>query len=138
MRTRSGSLYSNNGGEVAVGQKRKRTSAAAFGQPDVAGDCAGHGRRKRLAGGPDYLDFLPDDLVLSILSKLAASASAPSDLLSVHLTYVVRAPSLVHQSIRFPTRRRKASPSCSFGLQAFPPHPSRVSSGFEMRGRSGD
>ncbi|OEL36796.1 F-box protein [Dichanthelium oligosanthes] len=81
MRTRSGSLYSNNGGEVtAVGQKRKR-SAASLGQSAVAGE-----RRKRLAGGPDYLDVLPDDLVLSILSKLAASASAPSDLLSVHLT----------------------------------------------------
>ncbi|TKW18539.1 hypothetical protein SEVIR_5G437600v4 [Setaria viridis] len=85
MRTRSGSLYSNNGGEVAVGQKRKR-SAPMLGQSAVAGECAGQGRRKRLAGGPDYLDELPDDLVLSILSKLAASASAPSDLLSVHLT----------------------------------------------------
>ncbi|KAJ1286863.1 hypothetical protein BS78_03G384700 [Paspalum vaginatum] len=78
MRTRSGSLYSK-AGEVDVGQKRKRSAAA--------GECAGGGRRrKRLAGGPDYLDALPDDLVLSILSKLAASASAPSDLLSVHLT----------------------------------------------------
>jgi len=85
MRTRSGSLYSNNGGEAAVGQKRKRT-AAPMGPSAVAGECAGGARRKRLAGGPDYLDVLPDDLVLSILSKLAASASAPSDLLSVHLT----------------------------------------------------
>ncbi|PAN26798.1 hypothetical protein PAHAL_5G039200 [Panicum hallii] len=85
MRTRSGSLYSNNGGEVSVGQKRKRT-ASPMGHSAVAGECAGGGRRKRLAGGPDYLDVLPDDLVLSILSKLAASASAPSDLLSVHLT----------------------------------------------------
>ncbi|KAG2602985.1 F-box protein At1g67340-like [Panicum virgatum] len=57
-----------------------------MGQSAVAGECAGGGQRKRLAGGPDYLDVLPDDLVLSILSKLAASASAPSDLLSVHLT----------------------------------------------------
>ncbi|XP_062229972.1 F-box protein At1g67340-like [Phragmites australis] len=84
MRTRRGSLYSS-GGEVAAvaGQKRKRQS---LGQSAVAGECSGGGRRKRLAGGPDYLDELPDDLVLSILSKLAASASAPSDLLSVHLT----------------------------------------------------
>ena len=83
MRTRSGSRYSN-GGEVAalVGQKRKRSASA------VAGECACDGRRKRLAGGPDYLDALPDDLVLSILTKLAAASSAPSDLLSVHLTYV--------------------------------------------------
>ncbi|XP_066310577.1 F-box protein At1g67340-like [Miscanthus floridulus] len=81
MRTRSGSRYSN-GGEVAalVGQKRKKSASA------VAGECACDGRRKRLAGGPDYLDALPDDLVLSILTKLAAASSAPSDLLSVHLT----------------------------------------------------
>ncbi|KAE8813931.1 F-box protein [Hordeum vulgare] len=35
---------------------------------------------------PDYLDGIPDDLVLSIFSKLAASATSPSDLLSVYLT----------------------------------------------------
>nr|CAB3479283.1 unnamed protein product [Digitaria exilis] len=88
MRTRSGSLYCNNGVEiVVVGQKRKRATSPALWQSAVAaGECAAGGRRKRLAGGPDYLDVLPDDLVLSILSKLAASASAPSDLLSVHLT----------------------------------------------------
>ena len=116
MRTRSGSLYSNNGGEAAVGQKRKRT-ASPMGQSAVAGECAGGARRKRLAGGPDYLDVLPDDLVLSILSKLAASASAPSDLLSVHLTYVSLAP---HQSASLAHEAR--NPSCFFGLQA-PPSP---------------
>ena len=42
---------------------------------------------KRLDGDPDYLDGIPNDLVLSILSKLAASASSPADFLSVHLTY---------------------------------------------------
>ncbi|NP_001347143.1 F-box protein [Zea mays] len=81
MRTRSGSRYSNGGEVVAlVGQKRKRSPSA------VAGECDCGGRRKRPAGEPDYLDALPDDLVLSILSKLAAASSAPSDLLSVHLT----------------------------------------------------
>ncbi|CAL4972414.1 unnamed protein product [Urochloa decumbens] len=85
MRTRSGSLYCNGGEVAVVGQKRKR-SASPVGQSAVAGECLSGGRRKRLAGGPDYLDVLTDDLVLSILSKLAASASAPSDLLSVHLT----------------------------------------------------
>ncbi|EAY77017.1 hypothetical protein OsI_04973 [Oryza sativa Indica Group] len=90
MRTRSGSLYRSGGGggETAmVGQKRKRSSLPP--QYATAGDCCGGGggRRKRLAGGgPDYLDELPDDLVLAVLSKLAASASSPSDLLSVHLT----------------------------------------------------
>uniref|UniRef100_A0A0E0JSX7 MYND-type domain-containing protein n=1 Tax=Oryza punctata TaxID=4537 RepID=A0A0E0JSX7_ORYPU len=84
MRTRSGSLYRSGGGETAmVGQKRKRSSLPQYA---TAGDCCGGGRRKRLAGGPDYLDELPDDLVLAVLSKLAASASSPSDLLSVHLT----------------------------------------------------
>ncbi|TVU36004.1 hypothetical protein EJB05_17914 [Eragrostis curvula] len=83
MKTRSGSLYSECAAAAAVvGQKRKRAAWSA-----VAGECCGAGgRRKRLAGGPDYLDELPDDLVLSILSKVAASATAPSDLLSVHLT----------------------------------------------------
>jgi len=81
MRTRSGSRYSNGGEVVAlVGQKRKRSPSA------VAGECDCGGRRKRPAGEPDYLDALPDDLILSILSKLAAASSAPSDLLSVHLT----------------------------------------------------
>lgn len=90
MRTRSGSLYSPCGGREpappAVGQKRKRSPA----QSAAAADGESHGRRKRQAPGLDYLDELPDDLVLSILSKLAASASSPSDLLSVHLTYAPR------------------------------------------------
>ncbi|KAF7025448.1 hypothetical protein CFC21_037620 [Triticum aestivum] len=82
MGTRSGSLYTCGGtGEPAApvaGQKRKRSPAAA-------GEASGV-RRKRQATGPDYLDGIPDDLVLSIFSKLAASANSPSDLLSVHLT----------------------------------------------------
>lgn len=86
MRTRSGSLYSKGSEAAAVGHKRKRSAWSSSGQSAVAGECAGGGRRKRLAGGPDYMDALPDDLVLFILSKLAATASAPSDLLSVHLT----------------------------------------------------
>ncbi|GJM92038.1 hypothetical protein PR202_ga08465 [Eleusine coracana subsp. coracana] len=88
MRTRSGSLYSGESATTVVGQKRKRASPSAWsGQSAVAGECAGGGgRRKRLVRGPDYLDELPDDLVLSILAKVAASATAPSDLLSVHLT----------------------------------------------------
>ncbi|KAI5002821.1 hypothetical protein ZWY2020_027471 [Hordeum vulgare] len=76
MRTRSGSLYPCDPAAPVAGQKRKRSPSAA----------ADDGCRKRLAGGPDYLDGIPDDLVLSIFSKLAASASSPSDLLSVHLT----------------------------------------------------
>ncbi|GJN16902.1 hypothetical protein PR202_gb03928 [Eleusine coracana subsp. coracana] len=92
MRTRSGSLYSSSAAAgysatAVMGKKRTRASPSAWsGQSAVAGECSGGRRRKRLAGGPDYLDELPDDLVLSILAKVAASATAPSDLLSVHLT----------------------------------------------------
>ncbi|KAL6839958.1 hypothetical protein ACP4OV_029768 [Aristida adscensionis] len=89
MRTRSGSLYSGGCGceapAATVGHKRKR-SALGTSPAAAASDCCGGGRRKRLAPGPDYLDRLPDDLVLSVLAKLAASASAPSDLFSVLLT----------------------------------------------------
>jgi hypothetical protein len=110
MRTRSGSRYSNGGEVVAlVGQKRKRSPSA------VAGECDCGGRRKRPAGEPDYLDALPDDLVLSILSKLAAASSAPSDLLSVHLTYVclpARASfAFCHQLLVFPRTASAPSPS---------------------------
>ncbi|XP_051227841.1 F-box protein At1g67340 [Lolium perenne] len=82
MRTRSGSLYLGGGREHApvTGQKRKRSPAAG-----AAGECCA-GRVKRQAGGPDFLDGIPDDLVLTILSKVAATASSPADLLSVHLT----------------------------------------------------
>jgi hypothetical protein len=120
MRTRSGSLYRSGGGggETAmVGQKRKRSSLPP--QYATAGDCCGGGgRRKRLAGGgPDYLDELPDDLVLAVLSKLAASASSPSDLLSVHLTYARR----LLVSIDFAFARK--TPSSSFELQTSPSAP---------------
>jgi hypothetical protein len=83
MRTRSGSLYLGGGREHApvTGQKRKRSPAAG-----AAGECCA-ARVKRQAGGPDFLDGIPDDLVLTILSKVAATASSPADLLSVHLTY---------------------------------------------------
>lgn len=36
---------------------------------------------------PDFFDGLPDDLVVSILCKLSASATSPSDLISVLVTY---------------------------------------------------
>lgn len=111
MRTRSGSLYSTGESAAAVvGHKRKRSASPSWsGQSAVAGECSGGGRRKRLAGGPDYLDELPDDLVLSILARVAASASAPSDLLSVHLTYVAASIHSFNQSAAYS--------SCANGLQ---------------------
>jgi hypothetical protein len=91
MRTRSGSLYLGGGREHApvAGQKRKRSPAAA-----TAGECCVL-RVKRQAGGPDFLDGIPDDLVLTILSKVADTASSPADLLSVHLTYAAAPPPFI-------------------------------------------
>lgn len=47
---------------------------------------------KRRRGGVDLFDALPDELVLSILSKLSASARCPSDFINVLLTYVALFP----------------------------------------------
>lgn len=97
-----------------MGQKRKRAASA------VAGECACCERRKRPADGPDYLDALPDDLVLSILTKVAADSSAPADLLSVHLTYVCPG-----------TTRFFINSSCSIGWRTLPLPPRRVGGEFE-------
>ncbi|KAG6480129.1 F-box protein At1g67340-like [Zingiber officinale] len=46
-------------------------------------------KRRRLATSPaeaDYFDGLPDDLLVSVLSKLSSSAQRPSDLISALLT----------------------------------------------------
>ncbi|KAH6768977.1 HCP-like superfamily protein with MYND-type zinc finger [Perilla frutescens var. frutescens] len=54
---------------------------------ELAGDC-----RKRLrtspeiAGGCDFFDALPDDLVLSVLGKLSSTAACPADFISVLMT----------------------------------------------------
>ncbi|THU48386.1 hypothetical protein C4D60_Mb09t25680 [Musa balbisiana] len=42
--------------------------------------------RRAAAEWPDLFDTLPDDLVVSILSKLSTSAASPSDLASVRIT----------------------------------------------------
>ncbi|KAJ6832059.1 uncharacterized protein M6B38_345350 [Iris pallida] len=49
---------------------------------------AGDTLRKRKISSPelDFFDGLPDDLVLSVLSKLSSSADSPSDLISISLT----------------------------------------------------
>lgn len=41
------------------------------------------------AGKNDLFDSLPDDLVISILSKLSSSAGCPSDFTNVLITYVI-------------------------------------------------
>lgn len=38
---------------------------------------------------PDLFDGLPDDLIISILSKISGSAASPSNFVSVKMTYVV-------------------------------------------------
>jgi hypothetical protein len=43
--------------------------------------------RSTLAEKPDLFDDLPDDLVVFILCKLSASASRPSDLVGILVTY---------------------------------------------------
>ncbi|KAI6686693.1 hypothetical protein NL676_032606 [Syzygium grande] len=82
MRTRRGAWYSPPDACSEEGAAAKRPR-------DVAGDQAGCCRRRqRLSsgGGCDAFDALPDDLLICILSKLSASASSPSDLISASLT----------------------------------------------------
>ncbi|OWM89764.1 F-box protein At1g67340-like [Punica granatum] len=81
MRTRKGLCYPMVGaiGAGCSGLKRKR--AAADSAPAIAGS-----RRRLPVDNPDMFDSLPDDLVLTILSKLCATASCPSDFTSVLLT----------------------------------------------------
>nr|GMD98042.1 F-box protein At1g67340 [Ipomoea batatas] len=71
MRTRSGFCYTNP-------EKRSKEN------------CAAGERRKRSklnnVGKSDLFDSLPDDIVLSILSKLSSGAECPADFISVLLT----------------------------------------------------
>nr|GMD41281.1 F-box protein At1g67340-like [Ipomoea batatas] len=71
MRTRSGFCYTNR-------EKRSKEN------------CAAGERRKRSklnnVGKSDLFDSLPDDIVLSILSKLSSGAECPADFISVLLT----------------------------------------------------
>ncbi|KAG6396426.1 hypothetical protein SASPL_142576 [Salvia splendens] len=84
MRTRRGLCYprvmnrcvENSSGGVA---KRRKV--------ELAGDC-----RKifetspEVAGGCDFFDALPDDLVLSVLGKLSSTAACPADFVNVLTT----------------------------------------------------
>ncbi|KAH7670298.1 HIT/MYND zinc finger-like protein [Dioscorea alata] len=89
MRTRSGSFYpkpeSDKGNtSTTTGNKRRRRDIG-FGSA-----CGQDPPRKRSKPGgdhgPDLFEWLHDDLVLYILSKLAAVATAPEDLINVLLT----------------------------------------------------
>jgi hypothetical protein len=86
MKTRRGACYSYHAaaadGPEAHRRKRRRT-AAAEGSPAAPGAPAGCG-----GGLGDIFDELPDDLVVSILRDVAASAGSPADLAGAMLTYV--------------------------------------------------
>ncbi|RLM64423.1 F-box protein [Panicum miliaceum] len=84
MKTRRGACYSCHAaaadGPEAHRRKRRRT-AAAEGSPAAPGAPAGCG-----GGLGDMFDELPDDLVVSILRDVAASAGSPADLAGAMLT----------------------------------------------------
>lgn len=74
---------------TSVVKRRRRDSA-----PGGEGVAMFRRKRRRSSprgpgggGGRDFFDDLPDDLVLSVLSRVGASASAPPDLINVLLTY---------------------------------------------------
>lgn len=77
--------------------KRRRDSRTAADAVSVAAAAAAVQSRKRTkfppevvpAGGCDYFEALPDDLVLSILCKLSATASSAADFTNVLITYVL-------------------------------------------------
>jgi hypothetical protein len=84
MKTRRGACYSCHAapGEGPEVQRRKRRRTAAEASP-AAAEAPG----VRL-GGRDMFEDLPDDLVVSILRDVAASAGSPADLAGAMLTYV--------------------------------------------------
>lgn len=85
MKTRRGACYSCHAAAPAPGEgpeavhRRKRRRTAAEGSPAAAGAPG-----VRLAG--DMFEELPDDLVVSILRDVAASAGSPADLAGAMLT----------------------------------------------------
>ncbi|XP_062186176.1 F-box protein At1g67340-like [Phragmites australis] len=80
MRTRRGACYSCHAGEGPDVHRRKKRRTAAEGSLAVSGAPAGCG------GLGDMFEELPDDLVVSILADVAASAGSPADLAGAMLT----------------------------------------------------
>nr|GMD77533.1 F-box protein At1g67340-like [Ipomoea batatas] len=90
-------------GENRVIKRRKGSSAAAAdggsggGEPRTAS-------RKRSKVSPerrDLFDSLPDDIVLSILSKLSSSAECPADFINVLITYALLLLPRLFSALRF-------------------------------------
>lgn len=87
MRTRRGLCYPRVFGAVDSTCSEKKRVAGDYTQQGGEQAVPSRGRRRRiLAEGPNLFDKLPDDLVLCVLSKLSATASCPSDFISVLLT----------------------------------------------------
>lgn len=84
MRTRRGGCYPKLSADVCVVKRLVRGR-------DVSGDSIACRKRQRfsrevLPERSDLFDSLPDDLVISILSKLSSSAGSPSDFVNVLMT----------------------------------------------------
>lgn len=80
----SGNNFANTRAAPVMKEKRRRDRVGI-----VREQTSGRKKTKLVvnAGDCDFLDVLPDDLVLSILSKLSSSATCPSDFTNVLLTY---------------------------------------------------
>ncbi|XP_012438326.1 F-box protein At1g67340 [Gossypium raimondii] len=82
MRTRRGLCYPRPA-DVCVDKLLVKTQ-------DFARDFMGCRKRQRfspeIAGNPDFFDLLPDDIVISIFSKLSSTARSPSDFINVLIT----------------------------------------------------
>ncbi|KAG1330932.1 F-box protein [Cocos nucifera] len=92
MQTRSGSRYTKPQSEVEGWEGRKESERKRR-RGQVTEDFSGKQRRcssPAVEGGgsqkPDFLDGLPDDIVVCILCKLSSSAACPSHLINILLT----------------------------------------------------
>ncbi|KAH7683171.1 HIT/MYND zinc finger-like protein [Dioscorea alata] len=86
MRTRSGGAYPKPGSDndaTGNNESLKRRNPFGFGSSRAQDPPR---KRSRPDHRTEFFEWLHDDLVLSILSKLAVSASSPSDLVNVLIT----------------------------------------------------
>lgn len=94
MQTRRGFCYPSDPPPLSVAGKRSREEDG-----DAAGVANKRQRQKQrqkqrpmavavVGEKDDFMDGLPDDIVITILCKLSKTASRPSDLINVAITYV--------------------------------------------------
>lgn len=94
MQTRSGFCYPRPESDNQDPFRGKRKLGLGFGEPyrkrhrlSSSSEAAAAAGEYGCGSGHDLFDGIPDDLVLLILSKLSASATSPSDLFAVLITY---------------------------------------------------